>query len=151
MANGHRPTAEVLLTGEALLSAIRGHHVGDRRLAQLAYEFGKVQTETMGTVIDRLAQAQVRAYHLLMTVDDVAAPHVHAAWFRLAELVDEYTDLITAIGQRSRRLPELPPASPNDLQHEETAARHLAAPDGVQEKVTSRARRGGAARGCPRH
>ncbi|WP_216917840.1 DUF4254 domain-containing protein [Nocardia noduli] len=140
-------TLSELPSGEALLSAIRGHHVGDHRLARLACEFGAMyhrrltavscgcccrrtelildvdmwvgehlpiphphaalHTETLGTVIDRLAYTQVRAYHLLMTVDDVADPQVHAAWYRLAELVDGYTDLITAVNQRSRRLTAL--------------------------------------------
>ncbi|MET8779477.1 hypothetical protein ABZV58_31140 [Nocardia sp. NPDC004654] len=57
-------------------------------------------------MIDRLAEAQVRAYHLLMTVDP-ADPRVHAAWYRLAELVDGYTDLITEVIHRARRLPAL--------------------------------------------
>ncbi|MGY2091087.1 DUF4254 domain-containing protein [Nocardia gipuzkoensis] len=137
---------EALLSGEALLSAIRGHHVDDHQLAKLAHEFGAMyhrhltglerechcrraeliievdvwvgdrlpiphpgatlHTETLGAVIDRLAEAQVRAYHLLMSIDP-ADPRVHAAWYRLAELVDGYTDLITEIAQRSRRLPAL--------------------------------------------
>ncbi|MGQ4615001.1 DUF4254 domain-containing protein [Nocardia sp. R7R-8] len=42
----------------------------------------RLHTETLGAVIDRLARSQVRAYHLLMTVDDVADPQVHAAWYR---------------------------------------------------------------------
>ncbi|MET7774072.1 DUF4254 domain-containing protein [Nocardia sp. NPDC005366] len=135
-----------LLSGEALLSAIRGHHVGDHPLAGFARELGAlhhrllvgldpecrcrrtelvlavdvwagdhlpvphpsatVHTETLGAVIDRLACTQVRAYHLLMTVD-VCDPRVHAAWYRLAELVDGYTDLVTEIARRSRRLPAL--------------------------------------------
>ncbi|MET7769083.1 DUF4254 domain-containing protein [Nocardia sp. NPDC005366] len=135
-----------LLPGEALLSAIRGHHLGDHRLADLAHEFGvmyhrrltgldsgcgcrraelvlavdvwvgdhlpvphpsaTLHTETLGTVIDRLAYAQVHAYRLLMTVD-VSDPRVHESWCQLAELVDNYTDLVTAIAQRSRRLPAL--------------------------------------------
>ncbi|MGY1876359.1 DUF4254 domain-containing protein [Nocardia gipuzkoensis] len=67
----------------------------------------RLHTETLGAVIDRLARSQVRAYQLLMTVDDVADPQVHAAWYRLAELVDGYTDLADALTQRSVRLPAL--------------------------------------------
>ncbi|WP_431955843.1 DUF4254 domain-containing protein [Nocardia lijiangensis] len=133
-------------SGEALLSAIRGHHVGGHPLAKLANRLGllhrhrltesadecrcssaefvlavdawvadhlllphpaaTLHTETLGAVIDRLAEAQVHAYHLLMTVDP-AGPIVHAAWYRLAELVDGYTDLITEVTQRARRLPVL--------------------------------------------
>ncbi|MFI7664154.1 DUF4254 domain-containing protein [Nocardia sp. NPDC049526] len=133
-------------SGEALLSAIRGHHVGVHPLAKLAHDFGVIyqrrlamfgsechcrrdelalavdvwvtdhlpiprpgasmHTETLGAVIARLAEAQVHAYHLLMTIDP-ADPAVHAAWSRLAELVDGYTDLTTDIARRARRLPAL--------------------------------------------
>ncbi|MET7773762.1 DUF4254 domain-containing protein [Nocardia sp. NPDC005366] len=67
----------------------------------------RLHTETVGAVIDRLARTQVYAYRLLMTVDNVADPQVHAAWYRLAELVDGYTDLNTSLSQRSLRLPAL--------------------------------------------
>ncbi|WP_435590817.1 DUF4254 domain-containing protein [Nocardia sp. bgisy118] len=141
------PAAKGLFpSGEALLSAIRGHHVGVHPLEKFAHQFGllhqhrltglfdecrcsrlefllavdvwvadhlpvphptaTLHTETLGAVIDRLAEAQVYAYHLLMTVDP-ADPIVHAAWYRLAELVDGYTDLITGVTQRARRLPAL--------------------------------------------
>ncbi|MGO4615649.1 DUF4254 domain-containing protein [Nocardia sp. 2YAB30] len=141
------PDAVVLFpSGEALLSAIRGHHVGIHPLAKLAHDFGllyqrrgatfgsecrcrrdelafavdvwvtdrlpiphlgaRMHTETLGAVIARLAEAQVYAYHLLMTIDP-ADPAVHAAWYRLAELVDGYTDLTTDIARRARRLPTL--------------------------------------------
>ncbi|WP_329414649.1 DUF4254 domain-containing protein [Nocardia vinacea] len=145
-APGELDAVALFLSGEALLSAIRGHHVGIHPLAKLAYEFGvmcqrrlvtfgsecrcctdelafavdvwvadrlpvphpgaRMHTETLGTVIARLAEAQVYAYHLLMTVDP-ADPAVHAAWYRLAELVDGYTDLTTEIARRARRLPAL--------------------------------------------
>ncbi|WP_457227371.1 DUF4254 domain-containing protein [Nocardia gipuzkoensis] len=78
--------------------------VGDR--LPIPHPGATLHTETLGAVIDRLAEAQVRAYHLLMSIDP-ADPRVHAAWYRLAELVDGYTDLITEIAQRSRRLPAL--------------------------------------------
>ncbi|WP_157103791.1 hypothetical protein [Nocardia harenae] len=68
--------------------------------------------ESFGTVVDRIAYSQVRAYRLLMTADDLAAPRVHAAWYRLAELADTYTDLITAFGRRTVRLPDLSEAHP---------------------------------------
>ncbi|WP_433678033.1 DUF4254 domain-containing protein [Nocardia sp. CA-119907] len=144
---GPEPGAVPLfLSGEALLSAIRGHHIGIHPLAKLAHEFGlmyqqrlttfgnecrcrrdelvlavdvwvadhlpvphpaaTMHTETLGTVIARLAEAQVHAYHLLMTIDP-ADPAVHAAWYQLAELVDGYTDLTTDVAQRARRLPAL--------------------------------------------
>ncbi|CAM3956249.1 DUF4254 domain-containing protein [Nocardia ninae] len=65
-----------------------------------------LHTETLGQVVDRFAGAVVHAYHLLMTLepDDVK---VHAAWYRLAELADGYTDLCTEVSNRARRLPAL--------------------------------------------
>lgn len=63
-----------------------------------------VHTETIGTVIDRLARSEVHACHLLMTLDP-RDPQVHAAWTHLAELADGYTDLTAAVVNRSRRLP----------------------------------------------
>lgn len=63
-----------------------------------------MHSESLGTVIDRLAVRQVQAFHLLMNAEP-SDPIVHAAWYRLAELVDDYTDLTTAVARRSRRLP----------------------------------------------
>ncbi|MEV0356611.1 DUF4254 domain-containing protein [Nocardia sp. NPDC050697] len=63
--------------------------------------------ESFGVVVDRIAYSQVRAYRLLMTADDLAAPSVHSAWHRLAALADGYTDLITAFGHRAVRLPDV--------------------------------------------
>ncbi|MFF0491857.1 DUF4254 domain-containing protein [Nocardia sp. NPDC004068] len=67
----------------------------------------RMHTESLGAVIDRLARLQVHAYHLLMTADLSQDPQVHAAWYRLAELVDGYTDLTTELTRRSLRLPAL--------------------------------------------
>ncbi|WP_433207064.1 DUF4254 domain-containing protein [Nocardia sp. CA-107356] len=66
---------------------------------------GALHTETLGTVIDRIAAAQVRAESLLMNVATAADPSVHAAWHRLAELVDAYGDLAAEVITGSRRLP----------------------------------------------
>ncbi|MGW5382558.1 DUF4254 domain-containing protein [Nocardia sp. NPDC003963] len=66
-----------------------------------------LHAESIGTVIDRLAQQQVRAYHLLMTMG-AGESVVHAAWYRLAELIDDYTDLVTAVADRARYLPNTP-------------------------------------------
>ncbi|WP_249643774.1 DUF4254 domain-containing protein [Nocardia sputi] len=138
------PSDGLFPTGEALLSAIRGHHVGPHPLTSIAHRFGQLHqqrlhdpacpvcpcraelsrqadlwvvehvppahpeailhSESLGTVIDRLAVQQVRAFHLLMNAEP-SDPIVHAAWYRLAELVDDYTDLTTAVARRSRRLP----------------------------------------------
>ncbi|MFF0494298.1 DUF4254 domain-containing protein [Nocardia sp. NPDC004068] len=67
----------------------------------------RMHTESLGAVIDRLARLQVHAYHLLMTADLTQDPQVHAAWYRLAELVEGYTDLTTELTRRSLRLPAL--------------------------------------------
>ncbi|WP_280446156.1 DUF4254 domain-containing protein [Nocardia brasiliensis] len=66
---------------------------------------GTVHTETMGSVIDRIAAAQVHADALLKGTATASAPEVHAAWYRLAELVDGYNDLVTAVVSGHRRLP----------------------------------------------
>ncbi len=63
-----------------------------------------LHTETIGAVIDRLAQASVRAHHALMTLDandDV----LHGAWHHLAELADGYDDLVRDVLAGRRRLP----------------------------------------------
>ena len=138
------PSESLFPTGEALLSAIRGHHVGPHPLTSIAHRFGQLHqqylhgpacpacpgrselsrqadlwvvehvppphpeailhSESLGTVIDRLAIQQVQAFHLLMDAEP-SDPIVHAAWYRLAELVNYYTDLTTAVARRSRRLP----------------------------------------------
>ncbi|WP_280425305.1 DUF4254 domain-containing protein [Nocardia carnea] len=141
------PAESLFPTGEALLSAIRGHHISPHPLTAIAYRFGQLHQqhlhspacprcqyrselsrqadlwvaehappphpdavlhfESLGTVIDRLAVQQVRAFHLLMTAEP-SDPEVHAAWYRLAELIDDYTDLTTAVAHRARRLPRTP-------------------------------------------
>ncbi|MFG1795796.1 DUF4254 domain-containing protein [Nocardia sp. NPDC049149] len=63
-----------------------------------------LHTETIGSIIDRFAQAVTHAYHLLMTLDPTDE-RVHAAWYRVAELADGYTDLTTEVIRRARRLP----------------------------------------------
>ncbi|MBF6324750.1 DUF4254 domain-containing protein [Nocardia cyriacigeorgica] len=62
--------------------------------------------DTVGMVIDRIAATQVQALDELM---NRAADHpvVHECWCRLAKLVEDYTDLITAIDRRSCWLPTL--------------------------------------------
>lgn len=67
----------------------------------------RLHTESLGVVVGRMARIQVHAYRLLMTVPDVSDPLVHTAWYRLAELVDGYTDLAAALDGRSVRLPAL--------------------------------------------
>ncbi|WP_280269063.1 DUF4254 domain-containing protein [Nocardia wallacei] len=63
-----------------------------------------LHTETIGSVIDRLAEASVRAHHALMTLhanDEI----LHGAWHHLAELADAYDDLVCDVLAGRRRLP----------------------------------------------
>ncbi|WP_406274370.1 DUF4254 domain-containing protein [Nocardia sp. NBC_00881] len=64
-----------------------------------------LHTETLGSVIDHIAAAQVRADDALMACASAGDPRVHAAWHRLAELVDGYNDLTTQVVRGVRRLP----------------------------------------------
>ncbi|MCM6777616.1 DUF4254 domain-containing protein [Nocardia sp. CDC159] len=52
------------------------------------------RSESLGAVVDGMAAAQVRATHLLRSVDDVTDERVHAAWFLLASMADGWTDLV---------------------------------------------------------
>lgn len=64
-----------------------------------------LHTETIGAVIDRLAEASVRAHHALMTLD-ADDELLHGAWHHLAELTDAYDDLVRDVLAGRRRLPE---------------------------------------------
>ncbi|SUB11522.1 DUF4254 domain-containing protein [Nocardia brasiliensis] len=64
-----------------------------------------LHTETVGAVIDRLAESSVRAHHALMTLD-AHDERLHGAWHHLAELADAYDDLVRDISAGRRRLPE---------------------------------------------
>lgn len=63
-----------------------------------------LHTETIGSVIDRIAEASVRAHHALMTLD-AGDEILHIAWHHLAELADAYDDLVTDVLAGRRRLP----------------------------------------------
>ncbi|WP_319944844.1 DUF4254 domain-containing protein [Nocardia macrotermitis] len=63
-----------------------------------------LHTETIGSVIDRIAEASVRAHHALMTLD-AGDEVLHGAWHHLAELADAYDDLVTDVLAGRRRLP----------------------------------------------
>ncbi|WP_280369416.1 MULTISPECIES: DUF4254 domain-containing protein [Nocardia] len=63
-----------------------------------------LHTETLGSVVARIAAASVEADETLATLRP-SDPTVHAAWCRLAELLDAYTDLITEVLTGRRRLP----------------------------------------------
>ncbi|WP_280234033.1 DUF4254 domain-containing protein [Nocardia cyriacigeorgica] len=64
-----------------------------------------LHTETIGAVIDRLAESSVRAHHALMTLD-AHDDLLHIAWHHLAELADAYDDLVRDVLAGRRRLPE---------------------------------------------
>ncbi|MGW4843022.1 DUF4254 domain-containing protein [Nocardia brasiliensis] len=64
-----------------------------------------LHTETLGTVIDHIAATQNR---IQLELSDWHGPdglHLHAAWHRLAELVDSYDDLVRDVVRGVRRLP----------------------------------------------
>ncbi|WP_406233881.1 DUF4254 domain-containing protein [Nocardia sp. NBC_01009] len=63
-----------------------------------------MHTETVGTVIDRMAQFSICAYAALRTAPDWI---VHDAWQRLAELALGYQDLAFEVSAGIRRLPDL--------------------------------------------
>lgn len=61
------------------------------------------RADSLGTTIDRMAAAHVHASHLLHSAECVSDDRVHAAWYRLALLADEWTDLVTGAEQVRRR------------------------------------------------
>ncbi|MGY2062642.1 DUF4254 domain-containing protein, partial [Nocardia gipuzkoensis] len=90
----------------------------DRQRAQLVHDIdrwvatelpvapggARLHTETVGTVIDRLAQFSALAYLALTTTPDWLADD---AWRRLAELANAYVDLATEVSAGRCRLPKL--------------------------------------------
>ncbi|MGK8522207.1 DUF4254 domain-containing protein [Nocardia asteroides] len=54
-----------------------------------------LRADSVGATVDRMAAAHVHASHLLHTAEKVSDARVHAAWYRLALLADEWTDLVT--------------------------------------------------------
>ncbi|RDI63846.1 DUF4254 domain-containing protein [Nocardia pseudobrasiliensis] len=59
-----------------------------------AHTTRRPRSQSLGAVVDGMAAAQVRASHLLRSVDDVTDERVHAAWFLLASMADSWTDLV---------------------------------------------------------
>ncbi|MEU2039275.1 DUF4254 domain-containing protein [Nocardia niwae] len=62
-----------------------------------------LRAESVGATVDRMAAAHVHASHLLHTAEKVSDARVHAAWYRLALLADEWTDLITGGVRETQR------------------------------------------------
>ncbi|MBO0854395.1 MAG: DUF4254 domain-containing protein [Nocardia sp.] len=69
-----------------------------------AYGTARLHTETVGTVIDRLAQFSALAYLALTSSADRMAQD---AWRRLAELAVAYDDLVADVEAGVCRLPEV--------------------------------------------
>jgi hypothetical protein len=64
-----------------------------------------MHTETLGMVIDRIAQFSVAARKALN--HNTPEPHLHCLWQRLAELALAYGDLVFEIHIGTRKLPDL--------------------------------------------
>ncbi|WP_280357050.1 DUF4254 domain-containing protein [Nocardia otitidiscaviarum] len=64
----------------------------------------RMHDETVGTLIDRMAAIAATAFRVLMTCDP-GSDTVHAAWTRLAELENAYSDLTDDLARGWRRLP----------------------------------------------
>ncbi|MEV0032744.1 DUF4254 domain-containing protein [Nocardia sp. NPDC050793] len=94
---GERPCSRIELIDAIdlwVVGQVR-HHRDDRA----------VHTETIGSVIDHMAAAHVRAEALLRESLPARDPRIHATWHRLAELVNGYDDLVSAVVDGERRLP----------------------------------------------
>jgi|GEM_PF-1196189 len=63
-----------------------------------------LHTETVGMVIDRMAEYSVAARSALER--DVGEPHLHYLWHRLSEISLAYTDLAFEIHAGRRKLPD---------------------------------------------
>ncbi|WP_433574673.1 DUF4254 domain-containing protein [Nocardia brasiliensis] len=74
-------------------------HVPQHRLGPVLH------TETLGTVIDHIAATQNRIQAELSGWHGPDGLRLHAAWHRLAELVDSYDDLVRDVVRGARRLP----------------------------------------------
>lgn len=64
-----------------------------------------LHTESLGTVLDRMARSWVAAKRAI----DREGPRsdtAHRRWYHLAQLVDGYTDLVVAVTDGRRRLPD---------------------------------------------
>lgn len=94
LENDRRRGELVMAVDDWVMRAVPQHRLG-----------ATLHTETVGAVIDRLAESSVRAHHALSTLhaDD---ERLHAAWHHLAELADAYDDLVRDVLAGRRRLPE---------------------------------------------
>ncbi|MGQ0841496.1 DUF4254 domain-containing protein [Actinokineospora sp.] len=72
------------------------------------HRIGRLHTETLGQLVDRVACAWMR-WHLLDNADNdagaVARAQIHLAWHQLGELATAYDDLLADLRTGSRCLP----------------------------------------------
>ncbi|MGW5310286.1 DUF4254 domain-containing protein [Nocardia thailandica] len=88
-------------------------HIDEWVAANIAHRAGaSLHTETLGAVIDRMAEKWVAAQHALGGDQDTQTTtplqweaRTHLQWCRLAELTDGYRDLVTDVVEQRRRLP----------------------------------------------
>ena len=79
-------------------------HIDEWVVTHTHWRRSSARLESPGAVVDGMAAAQVRALHLLRTVEQVSDERVHAAWFLLASIADGWTDLVASVsGVRIRR------------------------------------------------
>ncbi|WP_024799843.1 DUF4254 domain-containing protein [Nocardia sp. BMG51109] len=92
---------------------VRLVHVTDQYVAAsmpIPHDAASLHTETVGMVVDRLAQYSVVAYAAL--IRSASDWDLHCAWQRLAELSVAYGDLAFDLATRKRRVPDFSPAGP---------------------------------------
>ncbi|RJO77206.1 DUF4254 domain-containing protein [Nocardia panacis] len=101
----HRPHAKTVAVVAIDTHRTRIVHDIDRWVAvELPLPPGgaHMHTESVGTVVDRLAEYSVAAHAALYTEPEWA---IHAAWDRLAQLAIGYEDLVHEVSAGLRRLP----------------------------------------------
>jgi hypothetical protein len=72
----------------------------DRWTIEHAYEPGAARAAGLGAAVDEMARAYARADRLLCAVADVGDGRVHAAWFHLARLAQDWADRTAAVTAR---------------------------------------------------
>ncbi|RDI52882.1 DUF4254 domain-containing protein [Nocardia mexicana] len=89
--------------GRAELVATIDSWIGERLPAR---RHRGLYPESLGAAVDRLAAAQVHANRLLHGAADVSDERVHTAWYRLASLADDWSDLVDEVlhGQPRQRM-----------------------------------------------
>ncbi|RMI35873.1 DUF4254 domain-containing protein [Nocardia stercoris] len=61
-----------------------------------------IGADSIGVVVDRMARAWVQA-NLAIDREGARSDNTHKHWYHLAELVDGYTDLVSAVADGRRR------------------------------------------------